>query len=286
MMRLSRRIATAMVAVAWAGTALAATPRTESAVPGIDLTPLADLPQAPAGGPGDKLCLDNLRPPASDAGKAVAGLGWVVGSEARLGSYQVVSFASAFQLSRSGICAVRNGNIAIFAGGRLVALAYGNSAESGLLGRVQPIDGGGLSVWRGDDPRVALGELRDQAGTLRLSAAAAAGGERVCSGKAVLPSLDGKTIKDARAVLSAQGWTPLPATDMPGGTAPNQYDRASKLVKNGFVEAETCAGTGAGNCIFNYRSAAGTLGVITATGTSLVNDGTDDTVVDTKLSCQ
>ncbi|MEX3630070.1 MAG: hypothetical protein VB138_11935 [Burkholderia sp.] len=106
--------------------AAARTPSTASEVAGASLVPLAVLPPSPEHGAPAEFCA-HYREPAealSAAGREVEKLGWFVMSEAPLGRYRAVSFASGFEPGTSTICTPRHANLGIFDGTRLVALAY------------------------------------------------------------------------------------------------------------------------------------------------------------------
>lgn len=280
MKHFSRRMAIAAMGLMLAGPALAApdatAPRTESDLPDVTLTALGTLPRSPEKGSLDQFCDHYRVAPESDAGKLVAGRGWIVTSEAKLGSYQVVSFASGFEPGTSGICFARNANIGIFSQADLVALAYTAKTSKTVLGPVAALDGGAVQVWGGDGPGSPIGEIHDVQGVLRLQANAAE--QPVCGGKAVVPNIYDKSIPEARKLLAAKGWAPKAPDE-----APTEFDGAAGLAKHGIIEAETCSGTGVGYCAFNYSGPAGTLSVTTVGGEG--EDGSQDTVVSYSARC-
>lgn len=180
----------------------------ESEVPGVALVALSDLPRSPESGAVDEACEGYRAKGLTATGEAVAARGWVVVSEARLGRYRVVSFVSGFDPGTSAICFGRNGNVGVFDGTRLVALAYDTSAESASFGsnrtagRLEPMDNGALLVW-GDSPGSPLGELHLGQDGLRLTPTAA---ERsFCQRKVVVPNVYDKPIQTARRALLAPG---------------------------------------------------------------------------------
>lgn len=230
--------------------------RLESAMPGIALVALADLPRSPENGAVDENCEGHRGDAESAAGRAVEGRGWIVTSEASLGRYRVVSFVSGFDPATSGICTARNGNIGVFDGDRPVALAYAPPGSETVPGRVEAIEGGALLVWGGDYPGPPLGELRLDGDRPRLTGVAAE--QTFCNRTTTVPNVYGLPIEAARTKLIAAGWRPLAPDE-----APYAYDRAAELARNGVIEAQSCSGTGMGYCAFRYRGAGGVLDVTT-----------------------
>lgn len=252
----------------------------ESEVPGVALVALSDLPRSPESGAVDEACEGYRAKGLTATGEAVAARGKVVVSEARLGRYRVVSFVSGFDPGTSAICFGRNGNVGVFDGTRLVALAYDTSAESASFGsnrtagRLEPMDNGALLVW-GDSPGSPLGELHLGQDGLRLTPTAA---ERsFCQRKVVVPNVYDKPIQTARRALLARGWEPVPMEEE--GTP---YDGTADLTRSGVVEVQSCSGTGVGYCAFKYRGPGGVLDVTTVGGPE--EDG--NTVVSYAVACR
>jgi hypothetical protein len=271
------RVAAATLAGALTiGTASAALPYTASDVKGATLIPLAALPHSPENGSLDDFCEGYRARKMTDAGRQVAKLGWIVTSEAPLGRYRVVTFASGFTRGTSAICFPRNANIGIFDGSNLVALAYTARASDWQLGNVEPLENGALLVWEGQGVGAPIGELHEENGGFHLMKVAA---ERTfCRGRAIVPNVYDKGLDVARKILIAHGWQPLPADDKPG-----DFDVAAELVKHGVVEAETCSGTGVGYCSFHYRKSTDVLSVVTVGGDP---QPANDDVVGYSVSCR
>lgn len=223
----------------------------------------------------DEYCEGYRAETLTATGSAVQAQGWIVTSEAALGRYRVVSFASGFDPGTSGICTVRGGNIGVFDGERLVALAYAASGSETRPGSVQPMENGALLIWGGDYPAPPLGELHLAGDRPRLKAVADE--QAFCRRTAVVPNVYGLPIQTARTSLAAHGWRPAPPEEAPGG-----YDGASALAAKGVVEAEACSGTGMGFCAFKYRGVAGTLDVTTTGGP----DEADNAVVSYSVTCR
>ncbi|WP_175718560.1 hypothetical protein [Burkholderia anthina] len=275
----ARRLASiaALACVAVSGAAAADTLRTASDIAGASLVPLGALPRSPENGSLDEFCARYRVKAATAAGRDVAKLGWLVTSEAPLGRYTVVTFASGFKPGTSAICYARNANIGVFDGTTLVALGYTARAARWQLGSVDQLESGALLVWGGDGPAPPVGELREANGGVRLTAVAA---ERTyCHGRAVVPNVYGKPLDAARKILIAHGWQPLRPREKP-----DAMDGAATLAKHGIVEAEACSGTGMGYCALRYRSTAGVLGVTTVGGEP--DTPSANTVIDYQVACR
>lgn len=243
---------------------------TGSEVGGVSLVAVSDLPRSPENGALDEYCEGYRATNLTTTGRAVAERGWIVTSEAPLGRYRVVTFASGFDPGTSAVCTARNGNIGVFDGTRLVALAYSPRGSDTILGAVETLENGALLVWGGDYPAPPLGELRLDQDHPRLTSIAP---ERTfCRRTATVPNVYGKSIEVARTELIAHGWRPLPPSGNEG-----EYSGAERLTRRGVIEAEACSGTGVGYCALNYQGAGGVLGVTTT--------GEDDRVVSYDVTC-
>jgi len=251
--------------------------RVASDVKDIRIKALNVLPKA-NGSTSDRAdCPQAVMKPASAAAKQVAAQGWAVMADVPLGSassgtYRAISFAGRLEAGTSATCSITQGNVAVFDNDKLVALAYGKSAEDTAIGTLTALEGGTVRVWDGDMVVSPVGDLRvDADGTVRLSKIADE--DTVCHGRAKVPTIYGMAIDKARKALAAKGWKPVR-----GG--PNGEPRQSALVKRGLVETENCAGTGLAYCDFSYTGPAGKLTVTTA--------GEDDPphVVDYEVKCR
>ena len=244
--------------------------RTKSEIPGVSLIARDVLPRSPENGSVEDYCQGYRSKKLTANGRQVAKLGWIVTSEAPLGPYQVVTFASDFTPGTSALCFARNANIAVFKGSQLVALAYSSRSATSPLGVAEPLESGALLVWT-DPPGTPRGELHADSNGVRLTAIAL---ERTfCNRRAVVPNVYGQPLDVARKTLIAHGWEPMRPQK-----APNEWNLASDLAKQGIVEAETCSGTGLGYCSLNYRGPAGVLAVTSA--------GDDPTVAWYTVKCR
>jgi len=241
--------------------------RVESDLREYQFMPLHRLPHSPEKSALGQYCSAYRAAKQSPLARSVEKLGWIVTSEAPLGRYRAVSFASGFDEGTSAMCFARNANVAVFDGDALVALAYAKRPYTGPnsnsnpvpLGVVEPLeDSTGLRVWT-DPPGMPVGELRVVGDSLRLTARAKE--HAYCRDRARVPDIYGKGIDSARRMLFAQGWKPMRPSETPG-----EFDMALEMAKKGLIEAEACSGTGVGYCRWNYRGKAGLLHVVTAGG--------------------
>lgn len=239
----------------------------KSEIKGVGLVAQTVLPRSPESGALPDYCknerLSNLTP----VGRQVAKAGWIVTSEAPLGPYQVVTFASGFDPGTSGVCHPRNARISVFKGSRLVALAYTLKANLPLqpdrnVGVVEPVQGGALLVWTGDDIGPPIGELHADRRGVRLTKIAPVWS--FCKLKVGVPNIFGKSIHAARTLLIAHGWRPIRhKRQFEDGNDVTEY-QVDDFLKHGVVEAAECSGTGYNFCEFDYRNSIGLLTVATA----------------------
>ncbi|MGN8190647.1 hypothetical protein ACTJLD_32145 [Burkholderia sp. 22088] len=246
-------------------------PRVVSELKDIRMKPLANLPMAgSANDRGD--CSQLVIQPKSAAARLVAAQGWAVMSDMPLGPYRAISFAGQMEAATSGTCSITQGNVAVFENGRLIALAYGKSAEDTAIGRLAPLESGAVRIWDGDIAPSPAGDLHvDRDGTLRLSRVADE--DAVCQGRAKVPNVYNMPIDKARKALIANGWNPVR-----GGASGEP--RQSALVRRGIVETESCAGTGLAFCDFGYTGPAGKLTLTT------VGEGALPSVTDYDIKCR
>jgi hypothetical protein len=227
-----------------------------STVSGLKFMVLNTLPEAPRI-IGRAIC-NCLADPTSEGGKLVKARGWAVTGEAPMGRFEAVSFAARFEDVYGGSFAVRQGNVAMFEGPRLIALVYGAKASDEAISFVEPLEGSGVRIWDGESPSHPVGDIRADGSDLRLGPLAAE--QSFCHGKAVVPNIYGMPIGKARALLQAKGWKPAPSKL---GTNEDEFGREIALAKRGVVEVSNCSGTGLGFCSFDYIGADGRLGVTT-----------------------
>jgi hypothetical protein len=229
-----------------------ATPTVNSRVPGIEITRLAALPKAPPSTSTRQDC-GPLDAPKSDGGKIADASGWGVTGEARLGAYDVVSFAGKFEAATSGSCEISAGNVALFQGRQLVALIYAPGHSKQSIGSVRSSEDK-LRILDGDIIPMPVGDLRLASnGAIEVDPLAAA--DPICNGRDIAPNLYGKSIREARRTLLEQGWKPVKSSSS---------DPLSKsLHESGIAEAGGCAGTGFAFCGYAYRKGNMELDVTT-----------------------
>lgn len=229
----------------------------------IRVTALNSLPKAGGSGSAQNGCPWRVVQPKSPAARLVAAQGWAVMADVPLGSYRAVSFAGQMKAGTSGTCYITQGNVAVFDGDKLLALAYGKSADEAAIGDLTALEGGAVRVWDGDIVGSPVGDLRIEAdGTMRLGKLAVE--ESVCKGQAKVPNIYGMPIDKARKALADKGWKPV-------RIKPDGESRQAGLIKRGIVEVESCSGTGLAYCSFSYTGAAGALSVVTAGEKGLPN---------------
>lgn len=236
--------------------ASAAPMRVQSDLKDIRMRALAALPRAGGSASERDGCPWRVIQPKSAAARQVAAQGWAVTSDLPLGAYRAVAFAGLMEPATSGTCNITQGNVGVFDGDRLVALAYGKSPEDAAIGHLTALADGAVRVWDGDIIGSPVGDLRvDADGALHLGRMADE--DAVCQGRAKLPNLYGMPIDKARKALAAKGWKPVRAR------ADGEW-RQGAFIRRGIVEAESCSGTGLAYCRFGYSGPAGTLSVVTA----------------------
>ena len=251
-----------------------------SEIKGLDFT-LQDklLPKAPGPVQDRNECDNYVVRPVSAAGSLVAARGWAVTGEAVLGAYRVVSFAGKFGAGTSAHCSVEQGNIGIFDGTKLVALAYAPKGSKESIGKIVILDGGGLRVWSGDDLSAPVGDIQIVQGELRLGALPTE--DSFCRGKVQVPNIYELPIDKARKILIDKGWKPVASEST---FDPKIFSREADFVKHGIIEVDSCAGTGYGFCAFHYKNASASLSVTTAGDGETAGD--TPPVVDYDVSCR
>lgn len=230
------------------------------------------LPRAPASARSQADCAGAVREPVSAAARDVAGAGWGVTGEGTIGAYQVISFAGSFEPGTSGSCYVGKGNLAVFEGGKLRAIAYARSGSETTIGHIEPFGNGDLRIWDGELLPQPIADLRRTEQGLAIGKLSRQ--ERTCGG--VVPAINERPITQARKALIASGWRPVDH-----GAPEDRADRREKdLATLGVIEVESCSGTGFGYCSFDYERAGAALSVTTA------GDNEDPSVSDYAVKCR
>lgn len=231
-------------------------PRFQSLVEGLAITATTGIPVFERGQAG-QLCFDPS--PKSPEARSVQAKGWQVTGEAEAGGYLLVSFVGTMEQGTSGSCLLGEGNIALFRGGDVQAIAHAAEGTTLSIAYIQPLESGDIRILDGDFLTQPVADMRFGAnGSVRIEKLAAS--ERVCNGGGQVPNIHGLPINRARAMLTEAGWEPSPARPA-GGRADG---RASALADRGLIEVDDCSGTGFGYCAFVYEGKAGILTVITA----------------------
>jgi hypothetical protein len=227
-----------------------------SKVADLRIVRIGRLPANPNPAPVDDYCSSvgyGIHSPKSPGGQLAASRGWIVTAETKLGKYDAVTFVGGLDAGTSAVCYPKNGNLAVFDGSHLQAIAYSMRPSKYIVG----------TAWEMDERRIRLADgtpdapfadvvLRDG-----ILVEPTAPEDPVCGGSAVIPNIYNQGILQARKKLLAYGWRPKrPAEPLNGG-----MDEALKA--QGVIEVEACAGTGWGPCRFNYvHSKGATLAVV------------------------
>jgi len=232
-----------------------------SQVSGVEIVRLAELPKAPKKS-GDAASCDNhdTKTTSSEA-RAVEERGWTVTGEAKLGALQAVSFVADMEQGTSGSCLLKEGNLAFYEDGKLVALAYAAKNAALSLGRVEQ-NGEGIRIWDGDWVQQPIADVK-LVGGKGIIVTALPGEEKFCSGQVTVPNIYRLPISLARIMLIEHGWQPEESKD--------ELDIISKgLREMGISEVDGCSGTGFGYCGFSYNNAGHSLSVTTVGDTPSV----------------
>ncbi|KMS56103.1 hypothetical protein V474_14045 [Novosphingobium barchaimii LL02] len=250
-------------------------PVLRSEVKGLRIVAASTVPSHPDSGADQ--CgpqVDGLR---SAAAKAVQAKGWNVTGEAAVGGYDVVSFVGTTEQGTSGSCLLTEGNVGLFKGGVLKAIAYMGKGPGTTtsIGSLKRIEGNAIRILDGDFVPQPLADIRF-ADNGAVTVAALPKSDKVCGGEGTLPNIQSMPINKAHAVLVKAGWVPSPS--LPGDE--QRDDRAAELFEKGIKEAESCSGTGFGYCSFGYLGRAGRLSVTT------VGDAEWPTVASYGVTCQ
>jgi len=225
-----------------------------SQVGGVDIVRLAELPKAPKKSEETESCDNQTNKTPSVEARSLETQGWIVTGEAKLGSLQVVSFVADTEQGTSGSCLLKDGNIAFYEGGKLVALAYASKKTTVSLGRVEE-HSGVLRLWNGELVQQPVADVK-LIGGKGIVITALPNEEKFCSGQVTVPNIYNVPIILARMMLKEQGWQPAQSKQEP--------DSASQgLLDMGITEVDGCAGTGFGFCGFEYKNAGNSLSIAT-----------------------
>ncbi|ASV87590.1 hypothetical protein CES85_2253 [Ochrobactrum quorumnocens] len=232
-----------------------------SQVSGVDIVRLAELPKVPKKSHEAESCDTPASKTPSVEARAVEQQGWTVTGEAKLGSLQAVSFVADMEQGTSGSCLLKEGNLAFYEDGKLVALAYAAKNAALSLGRVEQ-NGDGLRIWDGDWVQQPVADVK-LVGGKGIIITALPGEEKFCSGQVTVPNIYRLPISLARIMLNEHGWQPEESKD--------ELDIISKgLREMGISEVDGCSGTGFGYCGFSYKNADHSLSVTTVGDTPSV----------------
>ena len=247
--------------------------KVSSEVAGLRIVSASRLPPNPHRAPADEYCSSvgyGIGNPKSPGGRLAAKSGWIVTAETRLGKYDAVTFVGGLDAGTSAVCYPKSGNLAIFDGSELQAIAYSERPSDYIVG----------TAWEMDERRIRLADgtpnspfadvvLRDG-----VSVEPTASEDPVCEGAAVIPKIYDQGILQARKKLVAYGWKPKRPTEPLNGVMDEE------LKGRGVVEVEACAGTGWGPCRFNYEHSKGVTLVVVTRG-----EDSNPPVISAEASC-
>jgi hypothetical protein len=213
------------------------------------------LPTNPKRVPVAEYCSGYAIDPKTPGGRLAARNGWIVTSETKLAKYDAVTFIGRLDQMTSATCVHEDGNLALFEGSRLKAIAFepkpsaasdpDDLAEFDSLGFAEQIDAHRIRLhWGLPAPPFADVVLRDGISIERIAPK-----DPACGGAAEVPNVFGEKIADARKKLIAFGWRPQP---------PPADDPMTGIFEGGDVpEVEACSGTGYGFCAYDYKHRKG-----------------------------
>lgn len=78
-----------------------------------------------------------------------------------------------------------------------------------------------------------------------------------------IPLKKGQTLSSAKAALKSAGWSPQITYAVFGDKFEHSWGNAGSLFESGYVEVESCAGTGINPCVFNYKKGSKCLRLVT-----------------------
>jgi len=245
-----------------------------SSIPAVAFEAADRLPKAPASAASQSECANLIKAPQSPAARQVVKAGWGLTGEGRIGKYRAVSFAGSFEPGTSGSCAVGKGNVAIFEGEKIVAIAYVPATGKRTIAGIVPFEEDALRIWDGDLLSAPLADIRVAEGR-GLTIEKPATREMACGGGTPVPNIYGMPITKARKLLEKSGWDPVGN----GDGADREDPREAALAEAGVKEVASCSGTGFGFCSYDYKRPEAALAVTT------VGDGADPSVSDYAVRC-
>jgi hypothetical protein len=247
---------------AHAPVAPAAAPRivVTSHVPSLRIVATSELPRAAPDPELSDFCADEPIAPKTAAGAVAASHGWYVTGEQAIGPYVAVGIFSHADDGTSGACLVHDGSVAVFAGSRLVAIAWdpepvdaGTYTNAGYLAATSFADR--VRLWPGG-PGTPVADLVLTRDGLELADFPVA--TPYCGGRVTVPRVWGRVLPELRAELAAAGWRAVALAKPSTVTDPESW--WAKEVP----ELQDCSGTGFGFCGAEFRHANGaTLSVST-----------------------
>jgi len=202
--------------------------------------------------------------------KGIQDRGWAITSDIHYGPFNFVSFVGSFESITSGMCIIKNTNIAIFHNGKLMGFFYTDPDFDTELSSIRIDNSGAISVYSGggvDLPSVEI-ILRDNKITLDTPSYKTA-----CKGDGIIPKLTGQSIFDAREKLFSFHWRPSVDVNENEAFIQNQkkgpYYKSTRSERY-LPELDTCSGTGLGFCKYVYERTSSYLYLTTISDGGIV----------------
>lgn len=240
-----------------------------SDLPGYEASLLSSLPAAPT--EREHEC--RTAPAQSPSGKVVEAAGWRVVGEATLGDAVLVSFAGGSSPGPEGVCELTDVNLGVFDGDRLVGLFWTRGDGAEAFGGLRTDRKGAVGVSNSSFPVIPIAEVVRNGGEVVLQPYPAL--LPGCGDKVQVPQLWGQPIGKMREAILAAGWLP----ETPTAADPISSDMQAR----GFPETESCSGTGANYCSYDYANTQAKLRLISV---GELGDSYQPIAADYELTCQ
>jgi hypothetical protein len=221
---------------------------------GIDMLPKVDCHAIDLSDCGNDNAAMVIENPITPGGRVARALGWIVVGEARIGALTAVGISRGYVHLPGTLDQQIDGNVAIFAGDRPIAILHRKDEDGYGIGRLERLESGAVRV-APPRPLKPRGDLVLRGKRLLYRPMAAV--DSYCGGRVHIPNIYGKPILRARAMLFAAGWKPDKVEHWGLDVTLARFAQAH------IAEGEGCATDSAGQCTFRYSSPAGRLEVET-----------------------
>ena len=186
--------------------------------------------------------------------KTVRDRGWIVTSQVKYGPFELISFAGSLESITSGMCIIKETNIAIFEMQKLVGFFYTDPEIDTELSRLHTDGTGKIQVISGGGVGSTSFEITFRANRITLDTPSYT---TACEGDGIIPTLISQSIFEAKKELFEFGWKPT--SDISGSEEFRNYyekDPYYETIRNerNLPELVTCSGTGVGYCKYLYEN--------------------------------